>query len=93
MAEDIARQEQHRWLLEPPATGDVHVHIEAAEGTELTPEALAAVAALTRALAAPEVAGYACSITGCTTVHTCAAVTESCVPKYSCKITRVAALG
>jgi hypothetical protein len=87
------KRDELRWLLEPPEPGQVHLHFDVAEGTELTPEATAALEALVRALAEPEVAGYATSGETCSIscgsgykVAPCADKT-SCTKGYSCKIT------
>jgi hypothetical protein len=87
------KRDELRWLLEPPEPGQVHLYFDVAEGTELTPEATAALEALVRALAEPEVAGYATSGETCSIscgsgykVVPCAAK-ESCGKGYSCKIT------
>ena len=88
------KRDELRWLLEPPEPGQVHRHFDVAEGTELTPEATAALEALVRALAEPEVAGYAtaescyqCSIS-CGSGYKVApcATKQSCGSGYSCKI-------
>ena len=81
------RRADLRWLLEPPEAGQVHLHFEVGEGTELTPEAREAVEAITRALAEPEVTGYACSPFKCPKeTHAPCATKLNCPTGYSCRI-------
>jgi hypothetical protein len=76
-----------RWLLEPPEPGQVHLHLEIGEGTELSPEATEAVEALMRALSEVEVSGYACSPFTCPKqTHAPCAMLLNCPKGYSCRI-------
>lgn len=85
------RSEELRWLLQPPAPGTVHIHVDVPEGAELTPEAMTALDALIRALSGPEpeVSGYGTCVLKCGPKYsfrpTCASDLR-CPSGYSCKI-------
>jgi hypothetical protein len=50
MADQSEPPEDLRWLLEPPAPGEAHVHIAVGEGTRLTPALREALEELVRRL-------------------------------------------
>jgi hypothetical protein len=53
------RAEELRWLLEPPAQGDVRLVIELGENARLTPAAEQALERLMKELYSTDVQGYA----------------------------------
>jgi hypothetical protein len=73
------RGDDLRWLLEPPASGHVHLHFAAGEGVALSAEAREALDRLIRALSETDVQGHVMGVMG----------GASGVPRqYSCKIAR-----
>jgi hypothetical protein len=87
------------WLLEPPAAGEVHLHISIGEGTELTPEIQAALDQLMAAVHQEDVAGFAagcwpkcsdlknCTTMECQSLSNCVPLTSKpCAADVSCKI-------
>jgi hypothetical protein len=59
MASQREPQDDVRWLLEPPAPGEIHFHLDIGDTTDLTPEARAAIERLMAALSPDtDVAGY-----------------------------------
>jgi hypothetical protein len=88
------------WLLEPPAPGEVHLHIAIGEGTELTPEVQAALSQLVGAVYQEDVAGFAagcfprcpdlagCSDFLCVPLNNCDVLNrEPCFARQTCRIT------
>jgi hypothetical protein len=87
-----------RWLLAPPAAGEVHLHIAIGEGTELTPEVQAALDQLMAAVQQEDVAGFAacwpkcsdlqnCTTMECQSLSNCKPLTQKpCAADMSCKI-------
>jgi hypothetical protein len=65
MDADRERAEALRWLLEPPASREVHLYVDVGRETELTPEVREALNALVRALEGEDVAGFRLGA-GCT---------------------------
>lgn len=47
------------WLLEPPAPGQIHVHIEVGSDVDLSPEARAAIEKIMEQIQDDEVTGFA----------------------------------
>jgi hypothetical protein len=68
-------EEDRSWLLEPPAAGDMHVHVELGEGVELDESLREALEGVVRAFYQGEVSGFAgdCSIRppGCDPYWSC----------------------
>jgi hypothetical protein len=58
MADEAGIPESARWLLDPPAAGEVKVHLAIGDGYEITDEVNAAIEALLQALQTEEVEGF-----------------------------------
>jgi hypothetical protein len=78
--------DERQWLLEPPAAGEVHLHVELGEGAELDEPQRNAVETLITSLYGSEVSGFAfgdCTVNppGCSPLR-------SCGPEYTspCRI-------
>jgi hypothetical protein len=81
-----------RWLLEPPAPGGMHLHIDISPDATVTPDLRAALDQLTRALVAyEEVEGFSktcmpfsgCPVRGC---NLGACPSQQCVGRTTCDI-------
>lgn len=98
MTSGPADNERLCWLLEPPAAGEVQLHIAVGEGAELTPQFRAALDRLLAALYGDEVAGYvagcsphcpdlkSCPKFGCGGLGGCDLTRYPCLADVSCRI-------
>ena len=103
MTSESAGSEGLRWLLQPPAAGEIQIHVAVGDGTELTPRVRAALETLVSTLLQAEVQGYAaicsprcpmlqdCARFGCDAYHNCSSLTSyPCLADVRCQITNVA---
>ena len=85
MASQSEPPEDLRWLLEPPAPGEVHLHVAVGEGAQLTPELQEALEQLLSRLHETEfeVSSY-CRLITCDSL-----ATQPCWWRGTCKICRL----
>jgi hypothetical protein len=88
--------EERKWLVEPPAAGQVTVLVAAGDGVELNEEQRAALEALLMSLqeSGDEVSGFAgdCNISTCKPreiTMPCAMLIGSCTEFSACQISKV----
>lgn len=91
--------ERSRWLLEPPAAGELQLHIAVGEGMELSLQLKAALDQLVAALYQDEVVGYvgacsprcpdlqACGYLICGGLGGCDLTKKPCLADVQCRIT------
>lgn len=86
MASQPEPPEDLRWLLEPPAPGEVHVHVAVGEGAQLTPEVREAIEQLLTRLHEAE-----SDVSGFCRLITCDALSKlGCLPRGgTCRICRL----
>jgi hypothetical protein len=103
MSGESARSGNLRWLLQPPAAGEIHLHVAVGEGAELTPQLRAALEDLISTLQQADVQGFAsscspqcpmlkdCGTMICNGYHNCGTLINfPCLADVTCKITSVA---
>lgn len=73
-----------RWLLEPPAPGEVQLHIAVGEDAQLTPQLRAALDQLVTALYGDEVTGYTTCYPKCPDLTGCGDF--SCTDHFNCSV-------
>lgn len=99
MSAESTDAEGLRWLLEPPAAGELHLHVAVGEGTELTPQLRAALEQLMSTLQQADVQGYMatcsprcpmlqeCTNFSCDGYHNCKSLTNfPCLADVHCRI-------
>jgi hypothetical protein len=102
MPDQMSEADRSRWLLQPPAAGEIQIRIAVGEGAELTPQVQAALEQFMGTLQQADVAGFAdtcaprcpmlkeCSGFGCTGYHNCTFLSSSpCVADVFCRIRTV----
>lgn len=100
MTSESAGAEGRRWLLQPPAAGELQIHVAVGERTELTPRLREALEALVSMLLQAEVQGYAapcsplcpmlqeCPRFNCDGYHNCKFLSSyPCLADVRCQIT------
>lgn len=71
--------ESSDWLLEPPAAGTVHLHVQIGDDVELSPAARDALERLLDELGGDEVSGFSANLN-------CPGVWDDCNP-FTCNLT------
>ncbi len=85
MASQAEPPEDLRWLLEPPAPGEVHLHVAVGEGAQLSPELQEALEQLLSRLHETEF-----EVSAFCRLITCGALsTHPCWWRGTCKICRL----
>jgi len=89
MTSESGSPEERRWLLQPPAPGQINVSIEAAEGAALTPAAREAINTLMHELIRGDVQGFAATATCsdlCPGDASCQSLLIDCSPEGRCRV-------
>jgi hypothetical protein len=80
MADDPDATDDGNWLLEPPAPGRLHVHIEVGSDVDLSPEARGAIERLMTQIQDDEVMGFEIACGGLSACGTYSCDLGRCTP-------------